>query len=105
MSAALGLGSTPVTVSLSIVSRSITLLAVVGAMLTAGCASLGRPDWLDPGTARSQQKKAVRFDPFMQSDIGPYAFRQYGIMDGTRPRDYAEPVAEVKRSRWWSPTQ
>jgi hypothetical protein len=72
----------------------------------AGCASLGRPDWLDPGPAKSQQRRAVRFDPYMENDIGPYAFRQFGgIMDGTRPRDYAEPMTEVKRARWWSPAR
>ncbi len=75
------------------------------ACLAGGCASLGRPDWLDPGPTARQQRRAVRFDPFMENDIGPYAFRQYGIMDGTRPRDYAEPVAEVKRARWWSPVR
>ena len=79
------------------------LLAVACVAVTAtGCASLGKPQWLEPGPARNQQRKAVRFDPYMQNDIGPYAFRQYGIMDGTRPRDYAEPVPEVKRPRWWS---
>ena len=79
------------------------LLAVTFVVLTAtGCASLGKPQWLEPGPARNQQRKAVRFDPYMQNDIGPYAFRQYGIMDGSRPRDYAEPVPEVRRSRWWS---
>ena len=71
-------------------------------LAATGCASLGKPDWLEPGPARNQQRKAVRFDPYMQNDIGPYAFRQYGIMDGSRPRDYAEPVPEVRRSRWWS---
>lgn len=76
------------------------------ATLTAGCASLGRPDWLDPGPAKAQQRRAVRFDPFMESDMGPYSFRQFGgIMDGTRPRDYAEPMPEVKRARWWAPAQ
>jgi hypothetical protein len=70
--------------------------------LVCGCASLGRPDWLDPGPARAQQRRAVRFDPFMQNDIGPSTLREYTILDGTRPRDYAEPVAEVRRSRWWS---
>ena len=69
---------------------------------SSGCASLGKPAWLEPGPVRNQQRRAVRFDPFMENDIGPYAFRQYGIMDGTRPRDYAEPVAEVRRARWWS---
>lgn len=80
---------------------SLSLL-VVGCLTAAGCASLGKPEWLQPGPARAQQRRAVRFDPFLQEDIGPYAFRQYGIMDGTRPRDYAEPVPEVKRPRWWS---
>lgn len=76
-------------------------VAAVGCLAT-GCASLGKPQWLDPGPARQQQRKAVRFDPFMQNDIGPSLFRQYSILDGSRPRDYAEPVAEVKRARWWS---
>ncbi len=79
------------------------LFVVTCVVLTAsGCASLGKPQWLEPGPARNQQRKAVRFDPYMQNDIGPYAFRQYGIMDGSRPRDYAEPVPEVRRSRWWT---
>jgi len=77
-------------------------LAPLVLVALAGCASLGKPQWLEPGPAANQQRRAVRFDPFMQNDIGPYAFRQYGIMDGTRPRDYAEPVVEVKRARWWS---
>jgi hypothetical protein len=94
-----------VTVCLHTASRSIVVILAATALLAPGCASLGRPDWLDPGPARNQQRRAVRFDPYMQDDIGPYAFRQYGIMDGSRPRDYSEPVPEVKRSRWWSPTQ
>ncbi|MFM8735568.1 MAG: hypothetical protein ACKOC8_10280 [Pirellulales bacterium] len=69
---------------------------------SSGCASLGKPEWLQPGPARNQQRRAVRFDPFMENDIGPGLLRQYTTLDGTRPRDYAEPVAEVKRSRWWS---
>jgi hypothetical protein len=77
-------------------------LVVALALVASGCASLGKPEWLDPGPARNQQRRAVRFDPFMQNDIGPSLFRQYTTLDGTRPRDYAEPVPEVKRSRWWS---
>jgi len=81
-------------------------MLVAAALLAAGCASLGRPDWLDPGPVRNQQRRAVRFDSFPQEDIGPYAFRQYGgIMDGSRPRDYADPIPEVKRSRWWAPVR
>jgi hypothetical protein len=83
--------------------RSVAATCVVAAVATAtGCASLGRPDWLEPGPAASQRRRAVRFDPFMQNDIGPSTLREYTLLDGTRPRDYAEPVAEVNRSRWWS---
>lgn len=92
-------GLTPVPLSASIAWR-MTLVALVS--VSGGCASLGKPEWLEPGPARNQQRRAVRFDPFLEDDIGPYAFRQYGIMDGTRPRDYAEPVPEVRRARWWS---
>ena len=84
---------------------TIPLLVAAALVIAGGCASVGRPDWLDPGPVRNQQRRAVRFDPFMQSDIGPYGLRQYGIMDGSRPRDYAEPVPEVRRSRWWAPAQ
>ncbi|MEI6635604.1 MAG: hypothetical protein WCO99_03480 [Planctomycetota bacterium] len=81
---------------------SVVAVALAFAATSTGCASLGKPQWLDPGPARNQQRRAVRFDPFMQNDIGPSLFRQYSTLDGTRPRDYAEPVPEVKRSRWWS---
>lgn len=85
-------------------TTSWTFCAIVAclAWTAAGCASLGKPAWLEPGPARNQQRRATRFDPFPQDDIGPYAFRTYGIMDGARPRDYAEPVPEVRRARWWS---
>lgn len=64
-----------------------------------GCALLGKPAWLDPGPARNQQRRAVRFDPFLQTDV---RHDQLSIMDGSRPRDYVEPTPEVTRSRWWS---
>jgi hypothetical protein len=95
-------GPSLVTVSPPIASRTALVVLVWAACLAGGCASLGKPEWLEPGPARNQQRRAVRFDPFLENDIGPYAFRQYGIMDGSRPRDYAEPVAEVRRARWWS---
>ena len=81
---------------------SAVAVALAFAATSTGCASLGKPQWLDPGPTRNQQRRAVRFDPFMQNDIGPSLFRQYSTLDGTRPRDYAEPVPEVRRSRWWS---
>jgi hypothetical protein len=69
-----------------------------------GCASLGKPDWLDPGPERLQRRRAVRFDPYLQDDIAPSSLR-LPLMDGARPRDFATPVPEVRRSRWWSPVQ
>ena len=83
--------------------RVLVAVAACGALAMSGCASLGKPKWLEPpASARVQQRRAVRFDPFMENDIGPSLLRQYTTLDGTRPRDYAEPVAEVKRARWWS---
>ena len=69
--------------------------------LFVGCSTLGRPEWLYPGPAELQRRRAVKFDPYLQDDIGPYQFR-LPLMDGSRPRDYLEPVPEVKRSRWWA---
>jgi hypothetical protein len=80
------------------------LIAVMIASAASGCASLGKPDWLDPGPAANQRRKAVRFDPYLQDDIAPSQLR-LSIMDGSRPRDFLEPVPEVKRARWWSPQQ
>jgi hypothetical protein len=79
----------------------ILLLAVL-LPAAVGCASLGKPDWLEPGPAAYQRRKAVRFDPYLQDDIAPSSLR-LPLMDGTRPRDFAEPVPEVRRARWWSP--
>jgi hypothetical protein len=77
-------------------------LALLVAVGSPGCATLGRPQWLDPPPSRVQQRRAVRFDPFPQSDIDASPLRTYGILDGTRPRDYIEPAPEIRRSRWWS---
>ena len=71
------------------------------ALATLGCSSLGRPQWLEPGPSRSQQRRAVRFDPYLQDDTAPSSLRM-PLNDGTRPRDFAEPMPEVERSRWWS---
>ena len=80
----------------------VVLLALVA--VSAGCASLGKPQWLEPGPAQSQRRRAVRFDPYLQDDIAPAALRM-SLMDGARPRDFNEPVPEIRRSRWWSPVR
>ena len=80
----------------------LLLSALALALATcSGCASLGKPDWLDPGPARSQQRRAVRFDPYLQDDMIPSSLR-LPLTDGLRPRDFAVPVPEVRRSRWWA---
>lgn len=89
--------------------RPLLMPAVVAALIQAlvtcsGCASLGKPDWLDPGPVRSQQRKAVRFDPFLEG--GPLTSSPgVALLDGTRPRDFSAPVPEIRRSRWWAPAQ
>jgi hypothetical protein len=86
-------------------SLLLPVLALGLALATSsGCASLGKPDWLDPGPERLQRRRAVRFDPYLQDDIAPSSLR-LPLMDGARPRDFATPVPEVRRSRWWSPVQ
>jgi hypothetical protein len=82
--------------TLSVRRRLFALLLIA---TCGGCASLGKPEWLEPGPARNQQRRAVRFDPFMETEN---RHDQLSIMDGSRPRDYAQPVPEVKRARWWS---
>lgn len=83
--------------SLPLPARILSAMMIVAAC--SGCASLGKPEWLEPGPARNQQRRAVRFDPFMETEN---RHDQLSIMDGSRPRDYAQPVPEVKRARWWS---
>lgn len=84
------------------VVRVLLAVACLTSLSSAGCASLGRPDWAAPGPAAKQQRRAVRFDPYLQDDIAPASLR-LSIMDGARPRDFADPVPEVTRSRWWAP--
>jgi len=84
-------------------SNAAALLAMTSVVSSVcGCASLDKPTWRSDASARTQQRRAVRFDPYPQPDIGSTLFRE-ALMDGSRPRDYNEPVAEVRRSRWWSP--
>ena len=84
--------------------RHWLLVCGATAVAAAGCASLAKPTLPASGSAQGQQRRAVRFDPYLQDDIGPYLLRQ-SIRDGSRPRDFNEPVPEVRRARWWSPVQ
>jgi hypothetical protein len=84
--------------------RLIVFVAATAALASTGCASLGKPQWLEPGPAQMQRRRAVRFDPYLQDDIAPSSLR-LPLMDGARPRDFNEPVPEIRRSRWWSPVR
>ena len=81
--------------------RGCFAAATILAMVLPGCASLGKPQWRASGPAQSQRRRAVRFDPYLQDDIAPSILRM-PLNDGTRPRDFADPMPEVERSRWWS---
>jgi hypothetical protein len=62
----------------------------------SGCAAITGPDWSDPGPIQTQKRRAIRFDPYLENDIGP-------PIDGGRPRDYLAPIPQVERARWWAP--
>jgi hypothetical protein len=52
------------------------------------------PCWLHPGDADTQQKVALRYDPYPEPDLGT-------PMAGTRPREYEVPPADPARARWF----
>ena len=65
--------------------------AVLGSILGCG-PRFGLPALFDPGPAEVQQRRAQRWDPFPEPDIGPE-------VEGARPRDFQEPMSEAERSR------
>ncbi len=60
---------------------------------TAGCIHTGGPQWLHPGSAKCQQNRALRYDPYPENEPGP-------TMVGVRPREYQMPPPEPSRARW-----
>jgi len=73
-----------------------TLRIILPAILLAGmpgCRNLAGPTWRSPGTVAVQRNRAERFDPYPEDDVGP-------PIEGSRPREFQTPPAEVKRSRW-----
>lgn len=76
-------------------ARMLSLIVLLGSAFgLAGCQNMGGPNWLHPGSADVQQRRAIRYDPYPQPDFGP-------TMDGARPRNYDKPLAEAERSRWY----
>jgi hypothetical protein len=70
-------------------------LTILGTL--AGCKSTVPPDLSHPGRADVQQKRALRYDPYPETGVVGAS------MDGTRPRDYEAPPAEISRGRWVRP--
>jgi hypothetical protein len=62
--------------------------------MVAGCKTTAMPSFFQPRQPTDvQQKKALRYDPYPETNVGPE-------MTGTRPRDYQIPPAEAARARW-----
>ncbi len=79
---------------LKIILASMTILAL---FTEVGCAGGGRfaasrKTWAHPGTIQQQRTRAIVHDPYPDQDAGTE-------IDGGRPRDFAQPLAEPVRSR------
>jgi hypothetical protein len=67
----------------------VLISAVLG-----GCCSTATPDFAHPGTARVQQGRALRYDPYPENEPGP-------PLVGVRPREYDKPPPETSQARWF----
>jgi hypothetical protein len=74
-----------------LLSPMVGLLVLVAT--SAGCRTTATPSFAHPGGAEAQRKQAVRYDPYPDPNIGP-------SVDGARPRDYQQPMAEPASARW-----
>jgi hypothetical protein len=65
-------------------------MALLAAAMLSGCCSqyCAWPSFSHPGSEQYQQRRAEKFDPYPDPYIGTPA-------DGTRPREYQNPPAEV----------
>jgi hypothetical protein len=59
-----------------------------------GCSSIAMPDWAHPGSAEVQRRRALQYDPYLESEPGP-------AIPGVRPREYDKPPPEPSRARWF----
>jgi len=69
------------------------LLCCTLAACPCGCAGIRYPTWEPQGNLQQQRNQAVRYDPYIDNDIGPK-------VDGGRPRDYGQQLPEPVRARW-----
>lgn len=70
----------------------LLLAALLGLGGFQGCAGLAGPNWRHPGTAQTQQLRALRFDPYPEDDLGP-------SVEGARPLEFQNPPPDIQRSR------
>jgi hypothetical protein len=68
---------------------------MIGAgLVVATCGCAGNPwNFFHPGQAPEQQRRAERFDPYPENDIGP-------PLTGTRPREFDRPSEGAARAHW-----
>jgi hypothetical protein len=76
--------------------RKISSVGLVFAILLglSGCAKMAMPNLWEPGSAKEQQNRAIRYDPFPQTDMG-------GSTTNVRPKSYDKPIAEPSQARWY----
>jgi hypothetical protein len=77
--------------------RSMRWCLAFGTLFAAGCSTappFSLPDWGNPGTAATQQRRANRWDTF------PETTPMGGDMDGARPREFVQSNPEPTRARW-----
>jgi hypothetical protein len=55
---------------------------------------MAKPSLLHPGNEQTQQARALQYDPYPETNIGP-------TVDGSRPRNYDKAAPEPERSRWY----
>jgi hypothetical protein len=74
--------------TLGVSAAVVMILAAMG-----GCQHTEGPNWLHPGSAATQQARALRYDPYPENEPSPG-------MAGVRPREYDKPPPEPSRARW-----
>jgi hypothetical protein len=72
----------------------LTVAGLLALTAMVGCKSVAGPNWCHPGSAKVQQNRALRYDPYPDPDIGPPVV-------GGRPREYDIPPPEASRARWF----
>ncbi|MBP63348.1 MAG: hypothetical protein CMJ62_17640 [Planctomycetaceae bacterium] len=67
-----------------------TVLAFL--ILPSASACVVTPDWTNPGNIRTQQLRAMRHDPYAETDVAPRVV-------GGRPREYLVPLPQAVRDQ------